>query len=75
MILPGFQLTKIGIPNSCCVCGKMQHVKWYAQNDDEARSGQGRCLKDATKPKAPPKKRTKRKVASAKPKAEQQTKE
>ena len=39
--------TTVGIPNSCCVCGKLQHVAWYAEHDDLARSGQGYCPKDA----------------------------
>jgi len=41
------KLTAVGIPNSCYVCGKMQHVMWYAKNNDEARSGHGLCAEDA----------------------------
>lgn len=36
-------LTSTGTPNTCCVCGKMQKTKWYAKNEDMARSGQGLC--------------------------------
>lgn len=48
-------LTSTGTPNTCCNCGKMQKTKWYAENEDMARSGQGKCPSCA-KPK--PKKKT-----------------
>lgn len=42
-----FQLTKVGLPNNCCVCGQEMTSAWYVRNEDEARSGQGRCPQDA----------------------------
>lgn len=42
-----FQLTKVGLPNSCWSCGTPLETAWYARNEDEARSGKGRCAKDA----------------------------
>ena len=54
-----FQLTEVGIPNTCSKCSEMQHVAWYAKNKDEARSGLGLCSKCAgIKPKTTRRKRT-----------------
>jgi hypothetical protein len=54
-------LTKVGLPNSCCICGKdVVADVWSAENNDMARSGQGKCAKCA-KPKPAPKRRAKRK--------------
>jgi predicted flap endonuclease-1-like 5' DNA nuclease len=35
--------TTIGLPNTCCQCGKPVEGSWFARNKDEARSGQGFC--------------------------------
>ena len=54
--MPELLLTSTGIPNTCCECGKMQKQKWYAEHDDMARSGQGKCSSCARpKPKNKPK--------------------
>ena len=52
-------LTKTGLPNSCCKCGKAQKTAWYAIHDDMARSGQGVCsscagIKGKKRPKSVP---------------------
>lgn len=35
--------TKVGLPNTCSVCGTPQREFWYAEHEDAARSGQGLC--------------------------------
>lgn len=59
--------TKSGLPNTCCVCGVMQEVEWYVENNQQALAGQGKCKSCAfPKPKAIRKKRTtRRKPASS----------
>lgn len=59
--------TNAGLPNSCCVCGKPQKGNWYAENEDEARSGLGTCKKDSTYLPSAPKPKAK---AAADPPAE-----
>ena len=51
-----YQLTTIGLPNTCSVCGKPQEGEWYAKNIDEARSGLGICAADLKKVEAAEKK-------------------
>jgi len=69
--MANLKLTAVGIPNTCCICGEMQHVMWYANNDDEARSGHGFCAVDAgVKPKITSKKSTRTAVASSRIKQE-----
>lgn len=64
-------LTKTGLPNTCCKCGKMQKRKWYAENEDMARSGQGKCPSCAKpKPKSKPKSEPKADFALEPPKEE-----
>lgn len=41
--------TKIGLPNTCSVCGETQSGEWYATNEDAAFSGQGVCHKHVDK--------------------------
>jgi hypothetical protein len=43
--------TDVGLPNTCCICGKPPGKTWYARNRDEARSGLGVCKKCAFPPK------------------------
>lgn len=53
--------TKVGLPNSCCKCGKdVTAEHWFSEHDDMARSGQGYCIKCVPKPA--PKRRAKRKA-------------
>lgn len=33
----------IGLPNTCSSCGKPPGKVWYAENEDQARSGGGIC--------------------------------
>lgn len=55
-------LTSTGTPNTCSVCGDMQETEWYAENENMARSGQGKCPTCAgLKPKPVRKKRATRK--------------
>jgi hypothetical protein len=60
-----FQLTNVGLPNTCYVCGVKLESAWYARNDDEARSGEGYCPQDAGfSPKAKPGRPRKKKAPS-----------
>lgn len=44
--------TKIGLPNTCSLCGEKVDVEmgWWAENEDVARSGGGICVRHISKP-------------------------
>lgn len=54
------QETAVGLPNTCAGCAATPGATWWAQNDDQARAGQGFCptcagkVPEAPKPTVPP---------------------
>lgn len=44
-------LTRVGLPNSCMLCGQkvLPADGWYADNDDAARAGSAICAEDYAK--------------------------
>ncbi len=64
--------TKIGLPNTCCKCGKNPGETWFAPHVDAARSGHGFCHACAFRPadaKADPAKDPRKPAETTKPPA------